>query len=86
MIQEWESFLITGGMPECVQAEIDQADVFDIRKIQKNILNTYRSDFFKYTKAHSPSAVNQFLITSQDIWAQKVKYSLIDSERKIKRL
>ncbi len=86
LIQEWRSFLITGGMPECVQAEIDQADVFDIRKIQKNILNTYRSDFFKYTKGAQPIRCEAVFNYLPGHIGQKVKYSEIDSEEKSKNL
>lgn len=42
-------YMCVGGMPEVVKNFSVQRDLFEVRRLQKNILSGYRSDFSKYT-------------------------------------
>lgn len=41
----YEDYLITGGLPECVQAFINKESDLKIKTIQEKILDTYRKEF-----------------------------------------
>ena len=41
-------YYVVGGMPEAVQSFANDRDLLAVRKIQKNILNSYDSDFSKH--------------------------------------
>ena len=41
-------YLFVGGMPEVVQKWIDTHDFFEVRKIQQEILRSYKADFSKH--------------------------------------
>lgn len=43
-------YIIVGGMPEVVLEFINTNNLYNIKKIQKRILNDYRNDIAKYTK------------------------------------
>jgi len=44
----FRQYYIIGGMPEVVAEWIEHEDINSVSKLQKNILNAYRSDFSKY--------------------------------------
>lgn len=46
-----KTYLITGGMPEAVQAYLDKRDFEFVREVQEDILRSYELDFAK----HAPS-------------------------------
>ena len=43
-----EVVIIVGGMPEAVQAYAETNNFVESQKVQHQILETYKSDFFKY--------------------------------------
>ena len=72
-------FYFVGGMPEAILAAKDD-DFDNVGKIQSNILNTYQSDFVKYTKKAD-------LFTIQKVFkyiylhpCQKIKYTNISTD------
>lgn len=84
--KEWEAFVITGGMPECVQAEVEAEDIFKISKIKKNIFNTYRADIIKYSKGSQIVRCETVFDYVPGHIGQKVKYSEIDPDERAKNL
>jgi predicted AAA+ superfamily ATPase len=82
LMKEWNSFLITGGMPECVQAEVDGGDLFEIRKIQKNLFNTYKADILKYSKGTQIIRCETVFDYVPGHIGQKVKYSEVDPDER----
>jgi len=52
-----KSYLFVGGMPEAVQEFADNGDYGQVRKIQKELLEVYESDFGKHITGHGLSRV-----------------------------
>ncbi len=86
LLSEWQNYLSVGGMPESVQADIDGKDIFSIRKIQKNILNTYRADFLKYSRGSQALRCEDVLNYLPGHLGQKVKYSNINPNERAPNL
>ena len=48
MMEHYKKYLIIGGMPECVQSWVNNADPEEITAIQKEITSLYENDFTKH--------------------------------------
>jgi uncharacterized protein len=55
------TFLLVGGMPECVKLWIEKSDYLACRRVQNDLLETYIDDFAKYKKRVSPMILQQTL-------------------------
>jgi predicted AAA+ superfamily ATPase len=49
MTEHYQKYLIIGGMPECVQSWVDNADPGEISAIQNEIISFYENDFTKHS-------------------------------------
>jgi len=49
MTEHYKKYLIIGGMPECVQSWVNNADPKEISVIQEEILSLYENDFTKHS-------------------------------------
>ena len=49
LIEKLKSYYIVGGMPEVVYSWVTERDIEKVNRIQKNILDSYESDFSKHT-------------------------------------
>ena len=49
MTEHYKKYLIIGGMPECVQSWINNADPEEIKIIQGEIISLYENDFTKHS-------------------------------------
>lgn len=54
LVQQYRTFLMVGGMPECVKAWIKTKDYNQCQAEQEDILQTYYDDFAKYAKKVDP--------------------------------
>jgi len=63
-------YYITGGMPEAVKKYVETKDFYQVRQIQKNILDAYEADFGKYAPA---SDLPRLRMVWQSIPAQLAK-------------
>ncbi len=72
----FKMYLFLGGMPEVVQSYISQKDIVKTRKIQDDILASYKRDFSKY--ATSSQAVKNI-----EIW-DSIPYQLAKENKKFK--
>lgn len=50
MMEHYKKYLIIGGMPECVQSWVNNADPGEITAIQTEIISFYENDFTKHHK------------------------------------
>lgn len=48
--EKLKAYFIIGGMPEAVNAWVNEKDMELVNKIQENILSAYESDFSKHTQ------------------------------------
>ena len=49
MTEHYKKYLIIGGMPECVQSWVNNADPEEISTIQEEIISFYENDFTKHS-------------------------------------
>jgi len=49
MLEHYRKYLIIGGMPECVQSWVTNADPEEISAIQEEIISLYENDFTKHS-------------------------------------
>jgi predicted AAA+ superfamily ATPase len=48
LLQYLRTYLYVGGMPEVVQRWLDTGDMQQVREVQRNIIDSYQSDFSKH--------------------------------------
>ncbi|MBF0206297.1 MAG: ATP-binding protein [Oligoflexia bacterium] len=86
LIEELKKFYIVGGMPESILRYSEERDFVAVRKVQHQLLETYRNDFFKYaTKASIPKLDKVFEFVPLHL-GKKVKYVEISRDFKAKDL
>ena len=75
-------YVLIGGMPEVVQEYITTKNLEKCQNIQTSILNTYISDFKKYTKKHELKYLDIVFKALPLQIGRKIKYSNINREVK----
>lgn len=58
LIEKLKIFYIIGGMPEVVHSWVNDKDIEKVNKIQKNILDSYESDFSKHVDASDANKIS----------------------------
>ena len=58
LIEKLKVYYIIGGMPEAVSSWVNDKDIEKVNKIQKNILDSYESDFSKHTDASEANKIS----------------------------
>lgn len=71
-------FLITGGMPEAVQAYVSHQDFMLIERVKRSILDTYQDDFSKYSAVHPPHFLRSVFEKIPSLIAKQIKYTQIN--------
>ncbi len=76
MIAQLKDYYFVGGMPEAVKTFIETNDRSKVRKVQLDLLQTYRDDIPKYTKGKFNLRVKEvFEYVPANLGASKVKFS-----------
>jgi predicted AAA+ superfamily ATPase len=79
-------YLQIGGMPEAIREFVHTESYEKVRKIQKNILQSYRDDFSKYAKRIPLERIERVFLYATANIGKKVKYSEIDPNEQSKSL
>ena len=63
LIELWTMYLFTGGLPEVVKTWIEESEdimlaISRVRKVQRNLIEGYRSDFSKYSGVVNANHIN----------------------------
>ena len=58
LIEKLKVYYIIGGMPEAVYSWVNDKDIEQVNKIQKNILDSYENDFSKHTIASEANKIS----------------------------
>lgn len=74
-------FLIVGGMPEAVQAFINNHDLSTTIRIQKNIVNSYRDDIAKYAANEKHLAKKVFDAIPEQLCKKDKRFILASLEK-----
>ena len=80
LINQLRSYLLVGGMPECVRTWIEKTDYLACRRVQNEILETYIDDFAKYNKRISANILQQTFRSVALQSGSKFVYSRVTSE------
>ena len=75
LLELWEIYTIVGGMPEVVQAYLDDRSMLGVREIQIDILHDYERDFSKYAdKFTTPKIMEIFNIIPSALAKENKKF------------
>lgn len=78
LLQLLREYLFTGGMPDAIQAYINEQDFSAVQYKQTLLLNTYRNDFGKYNKQIRYQYLQKVFDKTPMLLGQQIKYSKID--------
>ena len=73
----YDRYLMTGGMPEVVAADSAGAQASECRRLQSDLIQTYRNDFAKYSGRMEPRILDDVLRGVVDQLGNKFVYSLV---------
>lgn len=79
-------YLVIGGMPESVSTWIESKDPKLCQEVQKQLIETYRQDFPKYTKTHQIKYTETLFDQIPYMIGKQFKYSAIHGEYKKREL
>lgn len=83
----YHKYLFIGGMPKAVLTYKKTKSLLQVRKIQKEILQTYKDDFFKYSRKSSQlQMISKIYDFVPFHLGEKIKYSEIDQDSKSRDL
>ncbi len=77
---DFQNYLVVGGMPECVAYFIENQDLVGIRHIQDDLLYTYEQDFKKYQPTINNDCLLDILENGTKFIGNQITYSKL-SER-----
>ncbi len=86
LLELFFEYISVGGMPEAVREFVQTNSFSSVRRIQKNIIQTYRDDFGKYSKKVPLERIDRVFQFGAFNVAKKVKYSEIDPNEQSKSL
>lgn len=83
LMKLYRLFIFIGGMPKAVLTYRNTKKLGAVRKIQKNLLESYKDDFIKYTKKETVHLLvnTVFDYTTYNL-GRKIKYSEISADNK----
>ena len=79
-------YMAVGGMPEAVKSWIDKKDLKEVRRIHKDLIDTYRQDFQKYSNTRNIRYVEKVFESVPRLLGRKFKYTSVDKEIKSRAL
>ncbi|OGX26349.1 MAG: hypothetical protein A3J51_04990 [Omnitrophica WOR_2 bacterium RIFCSPHIGHO2_02_FULL_45_21] len=75
-------YLIVGGMPAVVKEYLESRNFLSCQRIQNSLLQTYRSDFGKYSNSSEHKYLQKVLDQAPRLVGDRIKYSNIDADSK----
>jgi len=78
LVSLYREYCLVGGMPEVVQAWVDDGDFQACMKIQHDLLATYRDDFHKYGGEIDARLLNRILLSVAEQLGGKFIYKRAD--------
>jgi predicted AAA+ superfamily ATPase len=79
-------YMVLGGMPAVVQEYLNTQNFSQCQIIQSALLNTYRSDFGKYSTKTNYKYLQQLFERAPGLIAQNFRYSKVDPEMRSRDL
>lgn len=82
LINRQREYLFVGGMPEAVQAFVEENAFPEVTNVHRSIADTYQDDFSKYARKQDLVLMQKVFRQVPRIIGQKVKYSNVSREDK----
>jgi predicted AAA+ superfamily ATPase len=79
-------YLIVGGMPAALKEYLASRDLMACQRIQTALLQTYRSDFGKYSRTSQHKYLEKVFDSVPRLVGQRIKYSNIDPDTRSRDL
>ena len=86
LLRRQKEFLFVGGMPEAVNAFVENQSLLEVTAVHRSIVETYQDDFSKYTGQKDLVLMQKVFQQIPRIIGQKVKYSNISKEHKSRKV
>lgn len=79
-------YLVVGGMPGVIKQYLQDKDILNTQHIQASLLQTYQSDFSKYSRTAQIKYLQKSFLGVPRLLGQQIKYVNIDTESRAKDL
>lgn len=86
LLKRQREFLFVGGMPEAVDAFVQENSLEEVTKVHRSIVETYQDDFSKYAKKNDLALMQKVFRQVPRIIGHKVKYSNLTKEHKSRKV
>jgi len=86
LLNFYRQYLLIGGMPAVVKDFIEKNSFLECQHILSRVLDTYRSDFSKYTTKTQYKYLEEFFSRAPTLIGQHFKYSHINPELRSREL
>jgi predicted AAA+ superfamily ATPase len=73
-------YSIVGGMPEALSTYFHKAESLQYRRVQLDLMQTFRDDFGKYARRAQHRYLEKVFLSAPALLSKDFKYSLIDRE------
>ena len=77
-LNEFRKYLLVGGMPQAVQAFVDERDFSVVEQIKRRILTLYRADIGKYAGRYEQKVISLFNNIPGQLSKKEKKFRLTD--------
>lgn len=78
----FHNYIIVGGMPDAVQAFVDNNNLQQVRTLQNSIINTYRHDISQYARDRQRQVRRIFDLIPSELNTQSKRFALSHIEEK----
>ncbi len=86
LLNLFKEYMVTGGMPEAMQAYLDNKDFLQLQSIQSSILQTYRDDFGKYANIAQHKYLQTVYDKAPGMIGNQISYQKIDPDFRSREL
>lgn len=86
LLELFKTYMVVGGMPEAIATYQKTKKIYDVQRVQRSILQTYRDDFGKYASLSKTPYLQTVFDKTPGIIGTQVKYKKIDSEFRSREL
>lgn len=86
LLDLFKAYTIVGGMPEALSAYQISRQLYDVQRIQRSILQTYRDDFGKYASQANLQYLQTVFDKTPGMVGSQIRYHKIDPEFRSREL
>lgn len=80
LLKQLRDYFLVGGLPEAVQAFVEDKSLQEVTAVHRSIVSTYQDDFSKYTRQNDLLLIHKIFNHIPKSLGQKVKYTNISRD------